>query len=88
MNISIVAYKRFVDNVPNAIDYELILGLNRDRRLEDVLYKGLGITGTDSGKKCRELLSEPPQVVARRKDLEKRRARLESAKKELMDLWL
>ncbi|KAI0820963.1 P-loop containing nucleoside triphosphate hydrolase protein [Irpex lacteus] len=83
-----VAYKRFVDNVPNAIDYELILGLNRDRRLEDVLHKGLGITGTDAGKKCRELLSEPPQVVARRKDLEKRRARLESAKKELMDLWL
>ena len=86
--MSVVAYKRFVDNVPNAIDYELILGLNRDRRLEDVLYKGLGITGPQAGQKCRELLAEPPQVVARRKDLEKRRARLESAKKELMDLWL
>jgi hypothetical protein len=83
-----VAYKRFVDNVPNAIDYELLLGINRNRRLETVLYEGLGISGPEAGKRCRELLAEPPQIVARRKELEKRRARLESARKELMDLWL
>ncbi|KAI0692158.1 P-loop containing nucleoside triphosphate hydrolase protein [Cytidiella melzeri] len=83
-----VAYKRFVDNVPNAIDYDIILGINRDRRLEDALYKGLGITGADAGKRCSDYLAEPPQIVTRRRDLQKRRERLESAKKELMDLWL
>ncbi len=71
-----------------AIDYELILGINRNGRLEKVLYNRLGVTGIDSTKRCREYLSEPPHIVARRKDLEKRRTRLESAKRELMDLWL
>ena len=88
MDVPTVAYKRFVDNVPMAIDYELILGLNRNRRLEQVLYHGLGITGVDAGKRSREYLAEPPHIVARRKDLLKRRERLESAKRELMDLWL
>lgn len=83
-----MAYKRFVDNVPMAIDYELILGINRDRQLERVLRNGLGITGSDTNKRCREFLAEPPHIVSRRRDLLKRRERLESAKRELMDLWL
>lgn len=83
-----VAYKRFIDSVPMAIDYELLLGINRDHRLEQVLYRGLGITGGDASRRCKEFLAEPPHIVARRKDLEKRRARLESAKRELMDLWM
>ncbi|KAI0343435.1 hypothetical protein BDW22DRAFT_1170105 [Trametopsis cervina] len=83
-----VAYKRFIDNVPHAIDYELVLGMNRDHRLESVLYHGLGLTGPDANKRCREFLSEPPQIISRRAELEKRRERLESAKKELMNVWL
>lgn len=71
-----------------AIDYELILGMNRNRRLEDVLYNGLGITGGDTSKRCREFLAEPPYIIARRTDLLKRRERLEGAKRELMDLWM
>ncbi|TFY61378.1 hypothetical protein EVJ58_g4548 [Rhodofomes roseus] len=34
-----VAYKRFADNVPNAIDHELVLGLNRGQALDAVLRK-------------------------------------------------
>lgn len=82
----VVAYKRFVDNVPSAIDHELILGINRDHSLEVALHAELGITGADASKRCRELLAEPPHIVARRKDLSGRKERLESAKRELMDL--
>ena len=71
-----------------AIDHELVLGLERDRGLENALLKGLGITGPNGFQRCKEYLQEPPQVVARREELEKRWARLESAKKELMDLWV
>lgn len=71
------------------IDYELILRLERDRRLEDTLLKGLGITvGPEGFQCCKEYLQEPPQLVARREELQKRWERLESTKKELMDLWL
>ncbi|KAI0343433.1 hypothetical protein BDW22DRAFT_1355868 [Trametopsis cervina] len=81
-----VAYKRFVDNVPNAIDHELILGMNRDRRLEDVLHDGLGVTESDAKQRCAEYLSDPPHITSRRNELQRRRERLESAKKELMNI--
>jgi hypothetical protein len=83
-----VAYKRFVDNVPMAIDHELILGLGQDRGLENDLLKGLGVTGPGGYERCREFLHEQPHLIVRRKDLQNRRERLESAKKELLDLWL
>ena len=83
-----VAYKRFADNVPNAIDHELVLGLDRDGALERVLLKGLGITGPDGQRRCREFLQEPPNFVTRRQELQKRWERLDTAKKELMDIWL
>ncbi|KAL4248958.1 hypothetical protein ABKN59_007409 [Abortiporus biennis] len=83
-----VAYKRFVDNVPMAIDYELILGLDRDCALEKAIRAGLGITGPDGHKRCEELLREPAKIRALRDDLEKKRDRLKAAKKELMTLCL
>ncbi|KAH9917091.1 P-loop containing nucleoside triphosphate hydrolase protein [Amylocystis lapponica] len=83
-----VAYKRFVDYVPMAIDYELVLGLDRNGALENQLLKGLGITGTEGSRRCKDLLEEPPNIVMRRQDLEKRWERLDTAKKELMDVWL
>lgn len=83
-----MAYKRFVDNIPNAIDHELVLGLARDRGLETALLQGLGITGQDAFERCKEFLQEPPQVVAKREELQKRWERLDSAKRELMDLWM
>ena len=71
-----------------AIDHELVLGLNKNMMLEKVLYQGLGITGNDASRRCKEYLSEPPQVTARRNDILKKKERLETAKRELMDLWL
>ncbi|THG92532.1 hypothetical protein EW026_g8396 [Hermanssonia centrifuga] len=83
-----VAYKRFADNLPMAIDHELILGLHQDRGLEKVLLKGLGVTGPDGHQRCKEFLQEPPHLVTRRDELQKKLERLDSAKKELLDLWL
>ncbi|KAH9915501.1 P-loop containing nucleoside triphosphate hydrolase protein [Fomitopsis serialis] len=83
-----VAYKRYVDYVPMAVDRELILGLDMDGALESVLLKGLGITGPDGPRRCKEFLQEPPNVVTRRQELQKRWERLDTAKKELMDIWL
>ena len=71
-----------------AIDYELILGLDRERALENALLKGLGIVGTDAHQKCREYLQEAPNVISRREELGKKRARLLTARQELVDLWL
>ena len=83
-----MAYKRVVDNIPMAIDHELILGLDRDRALEDDLLKGLGVTGPGGFERCKEFLQEHPHIVARRKALQNRRERLESAKKELLEISL
>ena len=74
--------------MPSAIDHELILGLARDRGLESALLKGLGVTGKDGFQRCKEYLQEPPQLMARREELSKKWRRLETAKLELMDLWL
>ncbi|KAH8088967.1 P-loop containing nucleoside triphosphate hydrolase protein [Cristinia sonorae] len=83
-----VAYKRFADNVPNAIDYELVLSLDRDRALYNALLKGLGITGSEGFQRCKDFLQEPPTLVARREELQKKVERLQTAKKELLDVFL
>ncbi|KAH9833436.1 P-loop containing nucleoside triphosphate hydrolase protein [Rhodofomes roseus] len=83
-----VAYKRYVDYVPMAVDHELVLGLDKDGALESVLLKGLGITGPDGQRRCKDFLQEPPNVVTRRQELQKRWERLDTAKKELMDIWM
>ena len=81
-----VAYKRFADNVPNAIDHELVLGLNRDQTLEAVLRQELGVSGPDGYRLCAEYLSEDESVAGRREDLRNKRDRLNKARKELMRL--
>ncbi|TFY61367.1 hypothetical protein EVJ58_g4550 [Rhodofomes roseus] len=83
-----VAYKRYVDYVPMAVDRELILGIDSDGALESVLLKGLGITGSDGPRRCKDFLQEPSNVVTRRQELQKRWERLDTAKQELMDIWL
>jgi hypothetical protein len=44
-----VAYKRFVDNVPKAIDEQLVLGIARG--LQDALATGLGLDSHDAHEK-------------------------------------
>ncbi|KAI9465220.1 P-loop containing nucleoside triphosphate hydrolase protein [Lactarius psammicola] len=81
-----VAYKRFVDNVPMSIDRAMVRGLTPD--LEKVLFNGLSINGPGGYERCRRLLSEPEDIVERRSELEKRRQRLLSARKELVEAFV
>ncbi len=81
-----VAYKRFVDNVPMGIDRTLVRGVTRG--LEQVLFSGLCVNGPGGYERCRMLLSEPEEISERRKELEKRRKRLLSAKDELIEVFV
>jgi hypothetical protein len=69
-----VAYKRFTDNVPLAVDREILRGLDSGIGLS--LFKGLGLGGDNGPQKCHELLQEPPNTAARRAELQKKRDRL------------
>ncbi|KAF8805241.1 hypothetical protein BYT27DRAFT_7224945 [Phlegmacium glaucopus] len=79
-----VAYKRFTDNVPLAIDRELVQGAERD--LLRALYSNLGINGSEGTRICRELAQESPQISDRRVDLQKKLERLEIASRELLHI--
>lgn len=80
-----VAYKRFVDNVPMAIDRTMVRGLKVG--LELALFNGMEISGPGGYERCRLLLSEPGGVVAHRTELQKRRDRLWRAKEELLQAF-
>ena len=80
----LVAYKRFSDNIPLAIDDVLVRGLERD--VLQALYMGLGVNGPDGHRICQELAQESPQVADRRMDLAKKLERLESASEELLSI--
>ncbi|KAF8623386.1 hypothetical protein AX17_007424 [Amanita inopinata Kibby_2008] len=79
-----VAYKRFADNVPNAVDVELIRGVERD--LLQVLYAGIGIHGRDGRQICRELSKEHPTTAHKRAELKKKLERLKTASHELLSI--
>ncbi|KAF9234006.1 P-loop containing nucleoside triphosphate hydrolase protein [Melanogaster broomeanus] len=51
-----VAYKRFADMVPMAIDYEIIRGL--ERGMDRALQEGLQITGPEGYNRCSAMLQE------------------------------
>ncbi|KAF7311764.1 hypothetical protein MIND_00186800 [Mycena indigotica] len=81
-----VAYKRVIDNIPLAIDYELVRGVGRD--LLPLLYTNLGIGGKEGDRICRELAQESPSVANKREELTKKRERLETASQELVKIEL
>jgi len=68
------------------IDRALVRGLTHD--LEKALFNGLSINGPGGYERCRRLLSEPEDTVERRSELEKRRQRLLSARKELVEAFV
>lgn len=68
--------------MPLAIDHELVLGTERD--IEDALYRGLKISGPDGMQICKDFLQEPPNISARREELQKKLDRLNTARMELM----
>ncbi|KIY48836.1 hypothetical protein FISHEDRAFT_42554 [Fistulina hepatica ATCC 64428] len=79
-----VAYKRFADNVPLAIDMELVRSIDRD--LLQCLLKGLSVQGPEAQRVCEELSQESPQVSWKREELSKRLERLNTANEELLNL--
>lgn len=81
-----VAYKRITDNVPAAIDHELVRGAGRD--LLPTMYRGLGINSADSLRICREFAKESPNVAGKREELLKRLERLETASRELVHVGI
>jgi len=82
--IYLVAYKRFTDNVPLAIDLDLVRGVEKGVLL--ALYTNLGINGPEGSRICTEFAQESPKVADRRADLQKKLDRLESASGELLSL--
>lgn len=76
-----VSHRRFLDNVPLAINHELIYGLiHPDRgRLQDALYERLGLDGAGAEAECEKLLQEPPNVQETRENLAARYERLSAA---------
>ena len=77
----LVAYKRFVDNVPLAIDHELVRGV--ERGLLSMLYTSLGVNSEDGTRISKELAQESSGVAHRRAELGKKLERLRIASEEL-----
>jgi hypothetical protein len=69
-----------------AIDHELVFGVERD--IQSALHKGLGITGPNAFQIARELVQEPPNISARREELQKKLERLNTARMELLHVGI
>ncbi len=80
-----VAYKRFVDKVPMTLDCALLRGLKVG--LESALFNGMHVSGPGGYERCRFLLSEPEEIVARRDALQKKRDRLVKGREELLQAF-
>ena len=79
-----VAYKRFADSVPLAIDYEVVRGA--EMGILQILYTNLEINGPDGYHICQELAQESSNVADKRNELSKKLERLEQASHELFSL--
>ncbi|RXW23695.1 hypothetical protein EST38_g2159 [Candolleomyces aberdarensis] len=81
-----LAYKRVADNIPLAVDHELVRGIERD--VLKILYGRLGINGPDGHRIAKELATESPQIADKRQDLMKRLERLQIATNELLEIGM
>ncbi|KAG9102361.1 hypothetical protein FS749_004147 [Ceratobasidium sp. UAMH 11750] len=79
-----VAYKRFADNVPLAIDQRFIHAF--DETISVTLVAGLSISAPDARERCAAWLAESQAVARQRNELLDRKARLAGAKKELLEV--
>ena len=69
------------------VDYELVLGMDRNHTLDRALREGLGVQGEqDPSARCAEYIREPRNLSEHREELKNRRERLEMAKRQLMGL--
>jgi hypothetical protein len=83
--ISVVAYKRFVDVIPMAVDETLVRGFCRG--LEKRLFEGLGVSGDNAKEHCAAFLANSHDITLERDMLKTRRDRLSLAKKEISTIW-
>lgn len=78
-----MSHRRFLDNIPLAINHELIYGvIHPDRgRLHDsdALFEKLGIDGAGAHAQCEKLLKEPANLHTIRQELLARYDRLTAA---------
>jgi hypothetical protein len=81
-----VAYKRFADMVPLAIDYEIVRGLHKG--IEQALLDGLSLTGPDAYTRCQLMVQEHSNVSSKRTELQKKLDRLHAASAELRKLFV
>jgi hypothetical protein len=76
----IVASKQFTDNVPLAIDYDLVLGVGD---ISSVLQEAFKIGDPEGIQICKDLVQQPREISARHEELQKRLSHLDEARKEL-----
>jgi hypothetical protein len=69
------------------IDHALLRGVKVD--LMPVLFKGVDISGPGgyASDRCKELLSEPEDIVSHRNELQRRRDRLMNGRGELLQAF-
>ncbi|EKM56257.1 uncharacterized protein PHACADRAFT_140877 [Phanerochaete carnosa HHB-10118-sp] len=81
-----VAYKRIIDNVPRAIDYDFLRAIARE--LQGALITGLGLGEENATERARAYLAEDEGVTAQRAQLEQKRVRLEAVQHRLYNFGL
>lgn len=81
---TLVAYKRFADNVPLAVDYELVWGV--ERNVLETLSKGLGVNSDHGDRICKELAQENATIAVRREELTKKLERMDLARQQLLQI--
>ena len=79
-----MAYKRFTDMVPMAIDHEIVLGLRLG--VDKALREGLQITGPEGYNRCKNMLEEQISVVSERQEAQEKLKRLRAAREQLRQL--
>ncbi|QRV92126.1 dynamin central region protein [Ceratobasidium sp. AG-Ba] len=79
-----VAYKRFADNIPLAIDQRYINAF--DETVSVALFTGLAIGDEGARDKCAAWLAESQAVVRQRAELQDRKSRLAEARRELLEV--
>ncbi|GJJ07916.1 hypothetical protein Clacol_002122 [Clathrus columnatus] len=77
-----VSHKRFVDNVPLAVDHGLVR--IEKRAIQEALCTGLKLSGPDAFERCAKFLAESTEISDLRKELKKRLKRLTAAQEELL----
>ena len=84
-SLRVVAYKRYADNVPLAIDRDYLRAFGKG--IEDHLIMALGLSSPDARERAQLYLQEARDVVQQREELNKRLERVENARRELLELY-